>query len=166
MKTILSPIDFSDATNQVMEAAGALAQALPAKIVLTHVIRPAVIVSEYSPVLEKLALADQNRTLEQLSYWQQELKNDGFTVETSQLYGQPADCIRDEAERLAADYIVLGSHGHGALYDLVVGSTASSLLKQAPCPVLVVPVTGIKPPPSDSNAHPDDQTAKRPASAC
>jgi nucleotide-binding universal stress UspA family protein len=44
-----------------------------------------------------------------------------------------------QAKRLKADVIVLGSHGHGAVYNLVVGSTANGVLKHAPCPVLVVP---------------------------
>jgi universal stress protein A len=34
---------------------------------------------------------------------------------------------------------VLGSHGHTAFYDLLVGSTAAGVLKHAPCPVVVVP---------------------------
>lgn len=38
-----------------------------------------------------------------------------------------------------ADFIVLGSHGHGAMYDLLVGSTAHGVLRRAPCPVVVVP---------------------------
>lgn len=44
-----------------------------------------------------------------------------------------------EQGRLAADAIVLGSHGHGALYDLLVGSVAEGVLRRAPCPVVVVP---------------------------
>jgi nucleotide-binding universal stress UspA family protein len=145
MKTILTPIDFSDATDPVLEAARSLARAFQAKIVLVHVIRPPVIVTEYSPVVERLAAAAGESATEQLTRHRQDLQADGLAVETSLLYGQPAVCAREEAERLAADYIVVGSHGHGALYDLVVGSTAGDLLKRAPCPVLVVPVAGLKP---------------------
>jgi len=140
MKTILVPIDFSDATDPVVEAGRQLARAIRARIVLVHVIRPSVLVNEFSAVVESMAAAVENNASEQLSHWQGQLLNEGFTVETRPLYGQPAACIRDEAEELGADYIVVGSHGHGALYDLVVGSTASALLKEAPCPVLVVPV--------------------------
>jgi nucleotide-binding universal stress UspA family protein len=35
--------------------------------------------------------------------------------------------------------IVIGSHGHGALYHLFAGDVASGILKDAKCPVLVVP---------------------------
>jgi len=36
--------------------------------------------------------------------------------------------------------LVVGSHGHGAVYDLLVGSICNGLLKRAAIPVLVVPV--------------------------
>jgi nucleotide-binding universal stress UspA family protein len=34
--------------------------------------------------------------------------------------------------------VVVGRHGHSALHDVLVGSTAKELLRRAPCPVLVV----------------------------
>ena len=154
MKTILAPIDFSDATSPVVEAASMLAQAFQARIVLAHVIRPTVIVNAYSPEVATLEVEAENEESKLLSYWQREVQNDGFAVETSELYGDPAICIRQEAKRLGADFIVVGSHGHGAVYDLFVGSTASGLLKKAPCPVLIIPVTGLKPITEDSGAEP------------
>jgi nucleotide-binding universal stress UspA family protein len=49
------------------------------------------------------------------------------------------ESIVAEAQRLNADMIVVGSHHHGALYNLVVGSVTGDVLKRAKCPVLVVP---------------------------
>jgi nucleotide-binding universal stress UspA family protein len=165
MKTIFVPIDFSDITNPVLEASSALARVFQAKIVLAHVNRPAVTLEEYDLAADRAAKMVETSALEQLKYWQKELQSDGFTVEISPLCGPPAICIRQEAERLDADYIVVGSHGHGALYDLVVGSTASDLLKKAPCPVVVVPVTGLKQVPlfSDSGAEPGTEADKVPS---
>ena len=45
-----------------------------------------------------------------------------------------AQVARDEG----ADLIVVGSHGHGALRKLVLGSTTTKVLAEAPMPVLVV----------------------------
>ena len=56
-----------------------------------------------------------------------------------QLTGAPVPLILEQAKALAADYIVMGSHGHTAFYDLLVGTTTHGVLKKAPCPVLVVP---------------------------
>jgi nucleotide-binding universal stress UspA family protein len=154
MKTILAPIDFSDATHPVLETASELARALNAKIVLVHVVRPPMMVNEYSPVVERLAVDTENTAQETLARHQGQLEMDGFATETSLLYGNPAICIRDDAARVAADFIVVGSHGHGALYDLVVGSTASDLLKKAPCPVVIVPIKGLKAAVAGTGAHP------------
>jgi nucleotide-binding universal stress UspA family protein len=47
--------------------------------------------------------------------------------------------ILDQAARVSADYVVMGSHGHTALYDLLVGSTTHGVLLRAPCPVVITP---------------------------
>jgi nucleotide-binding universal stress UspA family protein len=61
-------------------------------------------------------------------------------VECQQVTGQAVSVILARAAALKADYIVLGSHGHGAVFDLLVGSTTQGVLRKAPCPVLVVPM--------------------------
>lgn len=53
-------------------------------------------------------------------------------------YALPA-VILDEAAKHHADFVIMGSHGHGKLYDFLVGSTASGLIKQARCGVIVIP---------------------------
>lgn len=121
----------------VVEAACVFARAFRARIVLTHA--AAVIDNGTTTFVEDSASA-----AEQLSLIQAGLRRDGFNVDTSQLCGPPATRIQEEAERIGADCIVIGSHGHGALYDVIVGSTASQVLKNAPCPVVVVPVSGGK----------------------
>ena len=47
--------------------------------------------------------------------------------------------ILKTAEEQRADFIVMGSHGHTAFYDFLVGSTTHGVLKSAPCPVVVLP---------------------------
>lgn len=42
-------------------------------------------------------------------------------------------------ESIAADLLVLASHGHGTLYDKLVGTTAQRVLHHATCPVVVIP---------------------------
>lgn len=131
--TILVPIDFSEATETVIATACVFARAFRAKIVLTHA---AVLIDNGTATF----VEDSASVAGQLSRIQDGLRRDGFDVDTSQLYGPPAACIQEEAERVGADCIVIGSHGHGALYDVMVGSTASHVLKNSPCPVLVVPI--------------------------
>jgi nucleotide-binding universal stress UspA family protein len=47
--------------------------------------------------------------------------------------------ILAQADRLAADLIVIGTHGRGAIERLILGSTAEKVLRKACCPVVTVP---------------------------
>ena len=47
--------------------------------------------------------------------------------------------VIEQANTCDPDYIVMGSHGHTAFYDLLVGSTTHGVLMRAKCPVVIVP---------------------------
>jgi len=50
-----------------------------------------------------------------------------------------ADVLEKEAERLDATAIVIGSHGHGALYETLFGSISRRLIATSQHPLIVVP---------------------------
>lgn len=141
MKTVLVPIDFSVASDRVIAESVALARAASARVVVLHVVQPPVFADsdvggglggEYAALAEAAAVKELARR-------QRQLLAKGITIETRHRVGLPGQVIVDEAETLGANYIVLGSHGHGALHDLIVGGTTSRVLKHAACPVVVVP---------------------------
>ncbi len=142
LKTVLIPVDFSDVTARVVQTAGEMARAFGAKVVLLHVSEPEpdFVGFEPGPVAVRTAVARDFKVEHQKL---DELKQ-GFMqigVETTALHiqGSMAEKVLLEAESQGADLIVIGSHGHGALYNLLVGSVTSGVLKGAKCPVLVVP---------------------------
>jgi nucleotide-binding universal stress UspA family protein len=49
-----------------------------------------------------------------------------------------ADAIRGAADRLAADVICIGSHGHSGVAGAVLGSVAQGVVSKSRRPVLVV----------------------------
>jgi len=59
-------------------------------------------------------------------------------IQTHVLVGHPVRDIIKLATDLNADLIVVGSSGHSALYDRMIGSRAQRILHHAICPVLVV----------------------------
>jgi nucleotide-binding universal stress UspA family protein len=65
------------------------------------------------------------------------LRRSDLKVEGFLLRGRPGSSIVDETTAFAADLVVLGSRGHGAIATMVLGSTASEIVDHAPCPVLV-----------------------------
>ena len=52
--------------------------------------------------------------------------------------GDPVEKLLEDAE-VGVDLLVLGSRGFGPLMRLLIGSVSSRVIRQAPCPVLVVP---------------------------
>jgi nucleotide-binding universal stress UspA family protein len=53
--------------------------------------------------------------------------------------GAPTDVVLAEAEDFDADLVVLATSGRGRARRFFLGSTADKVIRQAPCPVLVVP---------------------------
>ncbi len=142
MKTILTPIDFSGITDSVMKQTVTLAQALGSRVVLLNVLQPPVIASEYGPFVDNLneiMVVGEKTAAKQLARLQEQLKSAGIESEVLQFTGTPVPNILAQATRLGADYIVMGSHGHTAFYDLLVGSTTHGVLLRSSCPVIVVP---------------------------
>jgi nucleotide-binding universal stress UspA family protein len=81
---------------------------------------------------------DEGQT-SKLAKWQEEIAQDGIKVSLHRPTGTVAEEILNQADALNADMIVMGRHGHGAMYNLLVGSTTKGVLKHSTRPVLLVP---------------------------
>jgi nucleotide-binding universal stress UspA family protein len=65
------------------------------------------------------------------------LTRTGVRVGGTVLHGRPASAIVDEARRMRADLIVVGSRGHGTIESMLLGSVSAEVVDHAPVPVLV-----------------------------
>jgi nucleotide-binding universal stress UspA family protein len=144
MKTILVPLDLSSAAVQVCDAACELAKLIGARPILLHIVQPPpVMMSDVyafdASQLTELSSAAEKSAVRKLRALARHCAKRDVRVTTVQRTGVPVIAILAKARSLRARYIVMGSHGHGAMYDLLVGSTTHGVLKKAPCPVLVVP---------------------------
>lgn len=143
MKTILVPVDFSPVTRAVVREAAALARREHAQLVLLHAIPPPNLVATDAaafagPLLE-LSTSAERSARRHLARLEAALGRAGHKVKVFCLHGMPAVEIDRLATRLKPAFVVIGSHGHSAFYDLVLGSTTTAAIKRARCPVLVVP---------------------------
>jgi nucleotide-binding universal stress UspA family protein len=142
MKTILVPIDFSSVTADVVEQAAQLAGAFSSAVWLLHVAAPDPEFVGYDSgprdVRESVAreLHDSHRLLQEHST---SLRARGINATALQVQGATVETIVHEAQRLHADLIVFGSHGHGAVHRALLGSVSEGVLHHAPCPLLIVP---------------------------
>lgn len=61
----------------------------------------------------------------------------GPNAELRQLHGLTVEALLEEIERTQATLLVIGTHGHRRLAEIVLGGVAGELLHRAPCAVLV-----------------------------
>ncbi len=148
MKTLLAPIDLSDTSAQVIAGAATLATQLSGSLILLHVIEPipayvpvGATVDILAPAPASVEVEDTRTQHEHLEALAAPLRSAGLDVKTVIVSGLAVDDIVAQADALGADCIVLGSHGHGALYHLFSGSVVTGVLKHAKCPVLVIPAS-------------------------
>lgn len=149
MKTILAPVDFSKISEFVVTEAAALARALDGRVVLLTVVQPPLVITEYAAMMNvaEITAAGAKMAARELDRLEDQLKNQFIKTESVQATGAPIAHIIEQAGKFEADYIVMGSHGHTAIYDLLVGSTTHGVLMRARCPVVIVPATKPAPQP-------------------
>ena len=146
MKTLLTAIDFSPITQRVVEGAAELASALHAKLVILNVMEP---IAAYVPVGAAMDVItapipmeppDLNLVKERLEQLAQPLRAKGLTVETLATIALPVEEILEQSTATGASMLILGSHGHGAVYQLFSGSVVTSVLHRSRITVTVIPV--------------------------
>ncbi len=145
MKTIVVAIDFSNATSGVLEMATRLAKAFGASLELFHVIEPEPSYTAYGftpdefpamNVFQEEARRRATRKLSELLLATQAV----VPNTTSKLAeGSPLHALLAHVKANDVDCVILGSHGHGVIASLLLGSVAEGMVRKATVPTLVVP---------------------------
>ncbi len=142
MKTFLLPIDFSPITDDLVDQAVVFARAFGGQVHLVHVIEEPIYSYEFA--LPPASSGDYLRSAEKyakrkLARYVKLLRAANLEAKATVVQGLTVSGILEEAARQKADYIIMGSHGHGRLFELLVGSTASGVIKRAECAVIILP---------------------------
>jgi nucleotide-binding universal stress UspA family protein len=141
LKRLLCATDFSDGAAAALEVAVVLARPFQAEIRIVHVRRAPV--PSGSPIaclahasgIEAKSPTDLMNDLDRCG---QAALASGVATQSVLLHGDPSDQIVREAKHTAADIIVMGRHSQRASNPWILGSVAESVLRKAPCAVVVV----------------------------
>ena len=138
-KRILVPVDLADDHPRELKFAAELARMLGAQVILLHVVDyvPTVLPVELpagypTPQLDVVRESAERKLAEVAKRFE------GLDVVTMVEIGAAAHEIVACAEREGVDQIVVGSHRHGAIARIVLGSVAERVARTAPCPVTIV----------------------------
>ncbi len=139
---ILVAVDFSSVTDRVMDIARDLATRTASHVYVLHVAEPEPDFVGYDvgpDVVRDQVAEEYHREHRQVQRLADSLRSSDVGATALLIQGSIVETIIREADRLDADLLVVGSHGHGAVFDLLVGSISEGLVRRSSRPVLVVP---------------------------
>lgn len=141
--TIVVALDFSETAVDTINTAIELARGQQHRVHLLHVV-PDVLRSpgiteapgvDWDEVQRSVTEEARTRLVDLAARCRLDPQRVTTAVET----GAAAAVIVRYAAEHAAQVIVLGSHGHGLVRRFILGSVADRVLRQASCPVMLVP---------------------------
>jgi nucleotide-binding universal stress UspA family protein len=147
VNSILVPVDFSEATDYVLRATATMAKALDARVTVMNVAprEPDIFGKQLTrKVITEPVPDDVREQYDKLMACAKRLEDADITVKPLLVRGDRVPTVMREVEREEADLIVMGSHGRGGLYRGIVGSVSEGVMREAKCPVLIVPSKALK----------------------
>jgi nucleotide-binding universal stress UspA family protein len=139
---LLVCVDLSESTEMIVKKVEEMTRELPAKVWLLHnaVPEPDVVEFKVDPQAARESLAKkfhvEHRQIQELA---NQMRMAGVDATALLVHGATVETILKEASELEVDMIVVGSHGRGAMYQLLMGSVSEAILHESRLPVLVVP---------------------------
>jgi nucleotide-binding universal stress UspA family protein len=152
-RQILVAVDHSKQAAWAFDLAARLVQANKSRLILMHV----VFIPPLQPELAYIEPSDREDCFREAQQLLEDFKATlpcDVHVETVLREGDAATEIVKAAKTFAADLIVVGTHGRGAIGRVILGSVANAVVRRSACPVLTV-----------AHAPPSDQEVVREASA-
>jgi nucleotide-binding universal stress UspA family protein len=139
-RTILVPVDFSPNSETALDYAVELAGKLDAKVYILNVIALSGLgVPELGAALAPSVIDSMVRDSEAaLAKLADARRSQATIADTLLRTGDARDIIIHTAEEVAADLIVMGTHGRRGVGRALLGSVAESVLRTSPCPVLTI----------------------------
>jgi nucleotide-binding universal stress UspA family protein len=141
LQKILVPIDFSEHSKNALKYAIPFAQQFKASLDLIYVVEPTIYPADFSfgqigfPNVEEELRIRGTQELENLISREIAGKVPSRKVVC---IGKPFYEINLYAEEHKIDLIIIATHGHSGMEQILFGSTAEKVVRKAPCPVLVV----------------------------
>jgi nucleotide-binding universal stress UspA family protein len=146
IKSILVPVDFSAIARNAFRYALQLADHLEASITLLYTVPPASAVPDHAPFAVSFVEDLQaEAALGIREFMDSEIEAIGSELQRPPKVaclvsvGDLRHTIREKADEMDNDLIVMGTHGQHDVWDKLLGTNTTFLLKRSPLPLLIVP---------------------------
>ncbi len=145
IQTIVTPIDFSDNAELILQSAIYMAETFKAKLHIIFIVQN---FEDYSgffvakmtaPNIEQDLLTGAEEKMHSFcSTYQEVFEKANIEVEQKVLVGDVSEKIVEYSEEVSCDLIVMGTHGYKGLERIMFGSVADKVVKSASCPVTTI----------------------------
>ncbi|MFO0714727.1 MAG: universal stress protein [Sandaracinus sp.] len=141
---LLCCVDFGPSSDRIVAEAVSLARPAAGEVVLLHVApaeEPLTSGGVAPPRTHPIPPLDMAERRARLEAAVSSVQGQGVDVRgVLSVDESPAEAVLREAESQGATHIVLGSHGHAMVFELLVGSFTQAVLRHSRLPVVVIPV--------------------------
>jgi len=155
MKKVLIALDLDPTAQKVAEIGYTFAKTMEAEVILVHVMVDAMYYSSIEnfpimgytgSVIAPLLLNSGNDSKNESQNYLDKIKHHlgDNTIQTIVKEGDFADIILMTAEELKVDVIVMGSHSHKWLEEVLMGSVTEKVLHNSSIPLFIIPTKNSK----------------------
>jgi nucleotide-binding universal stress UspA family protein len=140
---ILVALENTELSSPVLVTAKQMAKAFNAKLWLLHIAEPEpdFVGFDAGPPSVRESMAthfhEEHKLIQQLG---DQLREENFETTALLIQGSFAETILEQADKLTANYIIVGAHRKGIFAQMLFGSTSHSVIYKANVPVVVVPL--------------------------
>ncbi|HKB01233.1 MAG TPA: universal stress protein [Gemmataceae bacterium] len=138
--TVMAPLDGSPAAEAALPWAVHLAKRTNSSLRLVGVHAPPTVMLDGETLVGNV-VPDESIRRKEADYFadvQSRLSYAGVPVTAELLDGSVVTSLADYARKLRPTWVVMLSHGRGAVARFFLGETASEFVRSSPCPVLLV----------------------------
>ena len=149
MRSILIAIDFSENAERALAAAKLIAEKDATELLILHAYQPYIADVNVTPgnVMPGIGGADflamtselEEEFHKRLDEYAAKLVAEGYNAKAIWTLGTVQSAIEEAINDHVPDMIVIGRTGTGGFLDKLIGSSATHIALNSPCPVLVVP---------------------------
>ncbi len=138
VKRVLVAVDLSDVSRRALQTAAHVAAKFAAELDVSYVWAAPYYEGNTSSAPGLFERIREHARAELDEFVAQSNLDAGMTIARTIVSGAPGAKIIDRVREFGADLLVLGTHGHGGVKRMMLGSVAEAVVRYAPCAALVV----------------------------
>lgn len=136
IKTILCPVDFSEASRRALKNAILLSRMFHSELTVLHVIEP--IGTFLANVIRWFQFESWGPDETQINLFLKDFDFQGIQWNQVVRHGNPSEEILRLIKEISVDLLLMGSEGRSGLPGLALGSVAEKVVREVPCPFITM----------------------------